>query len=78
MRVTRDENIHVQLPLEKREAGHVAPRDHLVPVDQTDLKLAHGHNLLLRVVQILEGSKKQKKQPKTYDDASNNILMLLY
>lgn len=53
VRVARDENIHVQLPLEKGEAGHVAPRDHLVPVNETDLKLAHSHDLLLGVIQIL-------------------------
>lgn len=48
--VARDEDIHVQLPLQESEAGHVAPRDHLVPVDQTDLELSHSHHLLLRVV----------------------------
>lgn len=53
--VSRDEDIHVQLPLEKRQAGHVAPGDDLVPVDETNLELAHGDHLLLGVVQVLRG-----------------------
>lgn len=51
--VSRDEDIDVQLPLEKCQAGHVAPGDDLVPVDEADLELAHGDHLLLRVVQVL-------------------------
>jgi len=53
VRVPRDEDVHVQLPLQQRQAGHVAPWHHLVAVDETDLKLAHRHHLLLRVVQVL-------------------------
>lgn len=56
VRVSRDEDVHVQLPLEKRQAGHVAPGDDLVPVDETDLELAHGDHLLLGVVQVLRGN----------------------
>lgn len=70
VRVARDENIHIQLPLEKGEAGHVSPWDHLVPVDQTNLKLAHRNHLLFRVIQILWGEKNS-------DNASNNILEFL-
>lgn len=55
MRVSRDEDVHVQLPLEECQAGHVAPGDDLVPVDEADLELAHGDHLLLGVVQVLTG-----------------------
>ena len=55
VRVPRDEDVDVQLPLEQRQAGHVAPGDHLVAVDEADLKLAHCDHLLLRVVQVLRG-----------------------
>lgn len=55
VRVSGDEDVHVQLPLEKRQAGHVAPGDDLVPVDEADLELAHGDHLLLGVVQVLGG-----------------------
>lgn len=56
MCVSRDEDVDIQLPLEQRQTGHVAPRDHLMAVDETDLKLAHRHHLLLRVVQVLRGN----------------------
>lgn len=56
VRVSRDEDVYVQLPLEKCQAGHVAPGDDLVPVDETDLELAHGDHLLLRIVQVLTGN----------------------
>lgn len=58
VRVPGDEDVHVQLSLQQRQAGHVAPGDHLVAVDEADLKLAHRHHLLLRVVQVLGGSEK--------------------
>lgn len=64
VRVARNEDVDVQLPLEQRQAGHVAPGDHLVAVDQADLKLAHGHHLLLRVVHVLvstRGGKRRKR-----------------
>lgn len=54
--VPGDEDVDVQLPLEQRQAGHVAPGDHLVAVDETDLELAHCDHLLLRVVQVLRGN----------------------
>lgn len=57
--VSRDEDVYVQLSLEQGKAGHVSPGDDLVAVDQTDLKLAHRHHLLLRVVQVLEGKLKR-------------------
>lgn len=53
VRVPRDEDVHVQLSLEQSQAGHVAPRDHLVAVDQADLELAHRDHLLLWVVEVL-------------------------
>ena len=53
VRVSRDEDVDIQLSLEKRQTGHVAPRDHLVSVDEANLELAHCHHLLLRVVQVL-------------------------
>lgn len=53
VRVPGNEDVDVQLPLEQRQAGHVAPGDHLVAVDQPDLELAHCDHLLLRVVQGL-------------------------
>lgn len=53
MCVPRYEDVDVQLSLEQRQTGHVTPRDHLVAMDETDLKLAHCHHLLLRVVQVL-------------------------
>lgn len=56
VRVPRDEDVDIQLSLEQRQTGHVAPGDHLVAVDETDLKLAHCHYLLLRVVQVLRGN----------------------
>lgn len=58
--VSRDEDVHVQLPLEKRQAGHVTPGDDLVPVDETDLELAHSDHLLLGVVQVLGGEVDRK------------------
>lgn len=51
--VPGDEDVDVQLPLEQRQAGHVPPWDHLMAMDETDLKLPHCHYLLLRVVQVL-------------------------
>lgn len=54
--VSRDEDVYVQLPLEERQAGHVAPGDDLVPVDEADLELAHSDHLLLGVVQVLKGN----------------------
>lgn len=56
MRVPGDEDVDIQLSLEQRQAGHVAPGDHLVAVDEADLKLAHCDHLLLRVVQVLRGN----------------------
>lgn len=53
VRVPGDEDVHVELPLQQRQAGHVPPRDHLVAVDQADLELPHRDHLLLRVVQVL-------------------------
>lgn len=54
--VAGDEDVHVQLPLEQRQAGHVAPGDHLVAVDETDLELAHCDHFLLWVIQVLSGN----------------------
>lgn len=54
--VSRDEDVYVQLPLEECQAGHVAPGDDLVPVDEADLELAHSDHLLLGVVQVLTGN----------------------
>lgn len=53
VRVPGDEDVDIKLSLEHCQTGHVAPGDHLVAVDETDLKLAHCHHLLLRVVQVL-------------------------
>lgn len=54
VRVSRDEDVDVELPLQQRQAGHIAPGDHLVAVDEADLKLAHCDHLLLWIVQVLE------------------------
>lgn len=51
--VARDEDVHVQLPLEQRQAGHVAPGDHLMAMDETDLELADCDHFLLGVIQVL-------------------------
>lgn len=48
--VPRDEDVDIQLSLEQRQTGHVAPGDHLVAVDETDFKLPNCHYLLLWVV----------------------------
>lgn len=53
VRVPGDEDVHIQLSLEQRQAGHVSPGDYLVAVNEADLKLAHRHHLLLWVVQVL-------------------------
>lgn len=51
--VARDENIHIQLSLKQRKAGHVTPGYHLMAVDQTDLELPHCYHLLLWIIQVL-------------------------
>lgn len=71
MCVSRDEDIYVQLPLEERQAGHVAPGDDLVPVDETNLELAYGDHLLLGVVQVLI------KVPSDYVDVSSERLQVV-
>lgn len=58
VRVAGDEDVDVELPLQQRQAGHVAPRDHLVAVDEANLELAHRHHLLLRVVEVLRGKRR--------------------
>lgn len=55
-----NEDVDVQLSLQQRQARHVAPGDHLVTVDEADLKLTHRDHLLLRVVQVLR--EKQHKE----------------
>lgn len=50
VRVPRDEDVDVQLSLEQGQTGHVTPGDHLVAVDETDLKLPDCHYLLLWVI----------------------------
>ena len=59
VRVSGDEDVHVQLSLQQPQAGHVPPGDDLVAVDQADLELAHRHHLLLRVVEVLDGSERR-------------------
>ena len=53
MRVSRDENVDVELSLDHRQTVGVAPRHHLVAVTQTDTEAADRHHLLLGVVQVL-------------------------
>lgn len=64
VRVPGDEDVDIQLSLEQRQTGHVAPGDHLMAVDETDLKLAHRHHLLLRVVQVLRGDTSSENKNK--------------
>lgn len=59
--VPGDEDVDIQLSLEQRQTGHVAPGDHLMAVDETNLKLAHCHHLLLRVVQVLRRDMSSEK-----------------
>jgi len=53
MRVSRDENVNIQLSLDHREAVRVAPRHNLMTMTQTDTEAADRHHFLLRVVQVL-------------------------
>ncbi len=61
MCVPRNEDVDIQLPLQQPQTSHVAPRDHLVAVDETDLKLANCDNLLLWVIQVLGTCEKDKQ-----------------
>lgn len=45
VRVSRDQDVHVQLPLDEGQGFRVAPRHHLVAVQEADAKLSHGHHL---------------------------------
>lgn len=54
VRVPRDEDVYIELPLQQRQAGHVSPRDNLMAVDQPNFELPDGHDFLFRVVQVLE------------------------
>lgn len=74
MRVSRDEDVHVQLPLEESQAGHVAPGDDLVPVDEADLELAHGDHLLLGVVQVLTGNSRAFMV--RFDDSNDKLCVI--
>lgn len=51
VRVPRNEDVHVQLALHQRQRLGIAPRHHLVAVQQPYPVLAHGHHLLLRIVE---------------------------
>lgn len=73
MCVAGNEDVDVQLPLQQRQAGHVAPRDHLVAVDEADLKLAHRHHLLLRVVQVLRVHK-----AKSHESSQNHSCQIIF
>lgn len=53
MCVPRDKDVNVELSLEECQAGHVTPGDHLMSVDESNLKLAHCDHLLLWIVQVL-------------------------
>lgn len=66
VRVPGDEDIYVELSLQQRQAGHVAPRNHLVAVDQADLELAHSDHLLLRVVQVLRRRKQRAQRGSSF------------
>lgn len=58
--VPRDKDVNVELSLEECQAGHVAPGDHLMAVDESNLKLAHCDHLLLWVVQVLRKYQENK------------------
>lgn len=53
MRVSRYQNIDVQLSLYQRQRLGIAPRHHLVPVRQPDAELSHRHHLLFRIVGVV-------------------------
>ena len=41
VRVSRDEDIDIELPLNHRQAVSITPRNYLVPMDQPDFKLSN-------------------------------------
>ena len=43
VRVAADQDVAVQLPLNRGQRFHVAPRNHLVAVDNSDLKVVNLH-----------------------------------
>lgn len=51
--VARNQDVDVKLALQESEAGHVAPGNDLVAVDQPNLKLPHSDHFLFRIIQIL-------------------------
>ena len=55
MRVSRDEHIAVELPLDSREGLHVAPRNHLMAMDYAKLDVSNGDDFSLNHVgQLVE------------------------
>ena len=53
VRMSGDEDVDIELSLQQRQAGHVAPGDHLVAMDEANFELAYCDHLLLWVVQVL-------------------------
>lgn len=60
--VSWNEDVHIKLPLEQSQAGHVTPGDHLVAVNQPDFELSNSHNFLLWIVQVLKRKKIKQTQ----------------
>ena len=55
MRVSRDKHIAVELPLDRSEGLHVAPRNHLMAVDYAKLDVSNSDHLGLgHVGQLVE------------------------
>lgn len=60
VRVSRDENVHIQLPLQQCQAGHIAPGNNLMAVNQPDSELPDSYYFLFRIIQAL---RRRKAQP---------------
>lgn len=48
VRVASDKDVHIHLPLDHGQAVSITPRNYLVAVNETNLKLTDLNNLLLR------------------------------
>lgn len=59
VRVSRDENVHIQLPLQQGQTGHITPGNNLMAVNQPDSELPKSYNFLFGIIQALKRQKAQ-------------------
>lgn len=52
MAMAGDQNVDVQLPLNKRKALRITPRYHLVAMAKSNPELAYSDHFLVRIVEV--------------------------